>query len=304
MKKIAILQPTYLPYPGYFQIMSLVDEFYYLTNVDLNVPSFQHRNRIRVPAPALSSRTFECHKCGGAAVEKVDAAHPLYTVKVCPGCGNSFGKTPHGWGWLDVPVVHAHHGTTERLIQNTLIDNGLPWVQAHLAAIGSFYKRSTYYEELYPELEAIYMRYHERLWQLNLELIEWFRHHFEIRTPVFLEGEVAYDVVKDKTQRLVNFCIEVGADCYLEPEGGSAFMDPKAFDLNGIELRYFHYDPPEYLQLHEGFVPYMSALDLLLCLGPRAKNKLKCEWYDTQIWENVTPDFLPGGVVMGGKRDD
>lgn len=299
MKKVALLQPTYLPYPGYFQIMSLVDEFYYLTDVELNTPSYQHRNRIRMPLPALSKREFDCHSCGGVALHKVDAEHQMYSVKVCQQCGKTFGKQPHGWGWLDVPLIHASHGTPDRLLYKTLIDNEKPWMEEHLVSIGSMYRRSEVYETLYPELEELYGRPHELLYAMNVTFIEWFRKWFDIKTPTFLDLEIPYDHPTDKTERIIEFCKAVGADCYLEPEGGSSFIDAKMFDLEGIELRYFHFDPPEYVQLYEGFVQYMSALDLLFCLGPRAKNKLKAEWFDHQVHENLTPDHLPGGIVMG-----
>jgi len=300
MKKVSLLQPTYLPYPGYFQVMNLVDEFYYMTNVELSRPSFQHRNRLRTPTTEMSRRDYPCHKCGGTAREQQDADHGLYSVKHCTGCGNSFGKAPHGWLWLDVPVVHAHRGTEARLLQYALIDNAVPWAQRHLTYIGSFYKRSAFYESLYPELEEIYTRPHATLYKLNIELIDWLRGHLGVKTPAFLETEYPYDVVGNKTQRLVNFCDAVGADCYVEPEGAS-FIDEKMFERNGIELRFFHFEPPEYLQLFPGFVPYMSALDMLFCLGPRAKNKIKAEWYDSEIRENLTPELDVGRMMLGGR---
>lgn len=45
--KGAIMQPTYLPWPGYFEIMSAVDVFVVYDHVQFVRKSWHHRNRIR-----------------------------------------------------------------------------------------------------------------------------------------------------------------------------------------------------------------------------------------------------------------
>jgi hypothetical protein len=255
-KKVACVQANFLAYPGYFQVMDAVDEYYYMTDVQFSERSWQQRNKIRTPFH------WDKHK-----------------------------KERVGWMWLKVPTIHAKKGTPERILANTLIDNSVPWRYRHLESIASFYAKSEWYEKYYPELEGIYMREWDRLVDLDIALTEWMAGHLEVKTPTFLEGELPYDRDtghddEGKTQRLINFCDAVGADVYLEPGGGAAFIVDKMFELKGIELRYLHYEPPQYIQLFEDFVPYMSALDLLFCLGPRAKNKIAIEWYDTEIRED------------------
>jgi hypothetical protein len=44
---VAIMQPTYLPWLGYFDLMDQVDIFVYLDSVQFNKRSWQQRNRIR-----------------------------------------------------------------------------------------------------------------------------------------------------------------------------------------------------------------------------------------------------------------
>lgn len=46
-KKIAIMQPTYLPWCGYFGLLDYVDEFVLLDNVQYSHRSWQQRNRIK-----------------------------------------------------------------------------------------------------------------------------------------------------------------------------------------------------------------------------------------------------------------
>ena len=44
--KIAISQPTYLPWQGYFALINYVDEFIFLENIQFNKRSWQQRNKI------------------------------------------------------------------------------------------------------------------------------------------------------------------------------------------------------------------------------------------------------------------
>ena len=44
--KIAISQPTYLPWQGYFALIEYVDEFVFLENIQFNKRSWQQRNKI------------------------------------------------------------------------------------------------------------------------------------------------------------------------------------------------------------------------------------------------------------------
>jgi len=53
MKTIAVMQPTYLPWLGYFALMSAVDEFVFLDDVQFARRSWQQRNRIKVSAGEL-----------------------------------------------------------------------------------------------------------------------------------------------------------------------------------------------------------------------------------------------------------
>jgi len=47
--KIAISQPTYLPWLGYFDLIDQVDVFVLLDSVQFEKQSWQQRNRIKTP---------------------------------------------------------------------------------------------------------------------------------------------------------------------------------------------------------------------------------------------------------------
>ena len=48
--RVAISQPTYLPWLGYFDLIDQVDVFVLLDDVQFEKQSWQQRNRIKTPA--------------------------------------------------------------------------------------------------------------------------------------------------------------------------------------------------------------------------------------------------------------
>jgi hypothetical protein len=71
----------------------------------------------------------------------------------------------------------------------------------------------------------------------------------------------------------VNICEAVGAEVYISGQGARDYQDEKKFQERGIELRYQEYRNPPYPQCYSdiGFVPNLSALDLILNTGPQAR---------------------------------
>ena len=53
MKTVAIMQPTYLPWIGYFDLIDQSDCFIFLDSVQFNKRSWQQRNRIKSPGEVL-----------------------------------------------------------------------------------------------------------------------------------------------------------------------------------------------------------------------------------------------------------
>ena len=48
MKKVAIMQPTFFPWLGYFSLLDAVDEFVFLDDIQFEKRSWQQRNRIKI----------------------------------------------------------------------------------------------------------------------------------------------------------------------------------------------------------------------------------------------------------------
>ena len=64
--KLAIMQPTFLPWPAYFALINYVDEFIFLDNVQFDKRSWQQRNFIisnnkktLLTVPVISKNRFD-----------------------------------------------------------------------------------------------------------------------------------------------------------------------------------------------------------------------------------------------------
>jgi hypothetical protein len=96
MKSIAIMQPTFLPWVGYFDLLDQVDEFIFLDNVQFEKQSWQQRNRILGPSglewitvPVLSKDRFGQKICD---VEIKIADFPVKHLKTIM---HNYSKAPY-----------------------------------------------------------------------------------------------------------------------------------------------------------------------------------------------------------------
>jgi WbqC-like protein len=171
-------------------------------------------------------------------------------------------KSPAGPHWLTVPVRH------ERLDQPILeveIDNRQQWALKHTGAIRQFYARAPYLKRYLPELEALLQHPWERIVDLDINLVEqmcvWFGLHRQ------LERSSNLAIGGERSHRLLNLCLHFGATRYLTGDAAKDYLDVELFARHGVDVEWQAYRHPIYTQQHGEFVPYLSALDLLLNCG-------------------------------------
>ena len=75
--------------------------------------------------------------------------------------------------------------------------------------------------------------------------------------------------------RLVDLCRHFGATRYLSGDAASDYLDVALFASHGIEVVWQNYQHPVYPQQYGPFVPYLSAIDLLLNCGDNSAEILK-----------------------------
>ena len=174
-------------------------------------------------------------------------------------------KTQTGPVWLTVPVRHSPESPR---IADVEIDHRTPWTRKHILTIRQAYARAAFRDRYLPALEELLSRRWDRLVDLDIACSALMARWFGIDTRV--ERSSALGVTGDRSGRLVNLCCRFGATRYLSGNAARNYLDVPLFEAHGIDVEWQQYTHPSYPQLHGPFVPYLSALDLLLNCGDDA----------------------------------
>ena len=192
-------------------------------------------------------------------------------------------RTPQGWQWMTVPVLHDFGQT----ISEVKINNKVKWRQAHLKAMDLNYKRAPFWDEYRPAFEEFYRRQWQTLGEVNVAAIRMLVKMLGITTPLVMASD--YSVTTVNTQRLIDLCQKMGADTYLSGVGGEDYMDMALFKENNISLLVQDFEHPVYPQLwkktdSQEFISHLSVVDLILNVE---KNSLR-GFYGQKTEENIS----------------
>jgi len=106
------MQPTFLPWPGYFNLMSEADDFVFLDDVQLEKQSWQTRNRLLFSgAPRWLSAPVRHTKLAQTLrqTEVIDASH--WRAKLARGFALNYSKHPYYDDALEVIDALVEHPT-------------------------------------------------------------------------------------------------------------------------------------------------------------------------------------------------
>jgi hypothetical protein len=218
-RTLAVLQPGYLPWLGFFDQLQRSDIFILYDDVQYDKNGWRNRNRVK-----------------------------------------STAGEPH---WLTVPVHVRSLG--QRLLE-TEIDNQLPWARKHLGTIRQFYAKAPYLNRYLPELEELLAgRRWEGLVDLDEAVICLLCGWLGLERKMVRSSTLI--VPGERSERLLNLCLHFGAKRYLSGNAAQSYLDVEAFTRQGIEVVWQNYQHPVYRQQHGAFVPFLSAIDLVLNCG-------------------------------------
>jgi hypothetical protein len=175
-------------------------------------------------------------------------------------------KTQTGPSWLTVPVRHGGKGF--QTILNVEIDVRTPWARKHVSSIRQAYARAPFVTRYLPALEELLERKWERLVDLDIALAALMAQWFGLQRRI--ERSSTLGIEGSRSERLVNICRRFGATKYLSGDAAQNYLDTALFVQHGVRVEWQQYVHPAYPQLHGEFVPYLSALDLLLNCGDDA----------------------------------
>ena len=147
---------------------------------------------------------------------------------------------------LNFPVRHRN-GTFSLPVREIEVDYSTPWVLKTERCIDAAYRSSAYFEYYREPLFAILDAQPRTLWDLDLEIIRFLMGKFGLKTEIVPTEEYAADHVDIHPKRPDSILQELG-----------------------LEQPYYQVFSDRY-----GFVPGLSAMDLLFNEGPGALEYLR-----------------------------
>ena len=153
---------------------------------------------------------------------------------------------------LSCPILHEG-GTHKIPITELKLDYKKPWIQQHERAIISAYRTSAYFEYYQDELFEILERKYERLFDLNLALINFFIEKTGLKVDLRLTEDYCLEPEMDDLREMIH------------PKRENTVLS----DL-GLEKPYFQVFSRKY-----GFQSDLSIMDLLFNEGPDSIMYLK-----------------------------
>ena len=226
-KRIAVVQSSYIPWKGYFDLINKVDEFILYDDLQYTRRDWRNRNRI---------------------------------------------KTPQGARWLTIPVKAK--GRYHQKIRDVVVSDQR-WSERHWKSICLNYSRAPCFEAMGPLLHDLYSKCRDEthLSAINYKFLEGICRILGIKTR--MSWSMDYDLVGDRTERLVHLCRQAGASEYLSGPAAKSYLDEALFSTQGIRVCWMDYRGyREHGQLFcPPFIHEVSMIDLIMNEGPEGAKK-------------------------------
>lgn len=182
-------------------------------------------------------------------------------------------KSSQGELMLTVPLLLRGKGP--QLISETVINNRIDWRKKHLQGIYQNYRKSSYFNEIFPIIEKCYDTHEESLSKLNSCLIQSICTYLSMDKKFVLSSSLSMESDLKSTSLLVRLCSEVGGTAYISGLGGKKYMEMDTFAQSGLNVSFLEYVGSAYQQRNGDFIPNLSIIDLLFNEGPNTIQVLK-----------------------------
>ncbi len=220
---LAVMQPYFFPYLGYFQLINAADRFILADEVQYIRHGWINRNRVQ-------NQNGDCTYII-APVQK----HPLKTT-----------------------------------IKNIAVVPGKNWKKEVLKKLESYKRKAPFYKQVYSFINDCFEFEESSITLLNQHYLLKACRYIGIEKDIKLQSqmELDYSNVENKTDRVLQLCIQLGADSYINLPGGAALYDKNIFLKNGIDLKFIKPNLQPYQQLSATFEPALSIIDVMMFNEP------------------------------------
>lgn len=177
-------------------------------------------------------------------------------------------KTQRGQVWLTVPIIR--NGL--QIIKDTKTDESQPWRKNHLIALRESLKGAPFAEDAVAIAADTLDLKSDYLSDICIFGIEQIVKYLNINVEFGRSSELISQGLKD--DRIISLLNSLSAEVYVTGHGAKKYMDHEKMDRAGKVVEYMDYNLSQYPQLHGEFTPYVTFLDAIANLGPKASSIL------------------------------
>lgn len=174
--------------------------------------------------------------------------------------------------WYTVPV---HKALSFKSQYNFVKPNyDIPWPDKIWKRIQNNYSKASFFDEFAEPIKKWLYTEWESLSSLNISFIKLVCDSFKITLPEFrLSSQCSKVSDLKRSERVFGLLRWCGADSYLSAHGSFRYMyEDGVFPVKDIELLFQDFQPRPYQQIGstDKFIPYLSAIDALMNIGPNS----------------------------------
>lgn len=170
-------------------------------------------------------------------------------------------KTPQGELRFKIPVDY-HFGDP---ISKVRTKDELGWKEKQLKILEMNYKKSRYFNEVYPFFRELLLSSYESLADMNITINRYICYGFGI-VPRFIKAS-ELNIRSAKEEKVLDICTRLDGTEYISGTGAKAYQAEDHFKKRGINLSYTDYHSFLYPQLWKDYIPNLSILDFLFNCG-------------------------------------
>lgn len=222
--KIGIMQPYFLPYIGYWQLLNAVDKYIIYDDVNYIKGGWINRNRILINKEA---KYFNI-KLNGASPNKLINEVEIFLDKLY-----------------------------KKKLLKTIKEN---------------YVKAPFFKEVFPVIQKIIENEEINLARYLEYSIKEVCSYLDIKTEILISSDLEKNNSLKGEDKVIDICKKLGGTEYYNAIGGQELYSFKDFENNGIELKFLKTKEINYQQFNNGFIPYLSILDVMMF---NSKEKIK-----------------------------
>ena len=178
-------------------------------------------------------------------------------------------KSDRGPVWMTVPLENVRLGQS---INETRINNAVPWKRKHYSLLQQAYARAPYKTDMLALVDAVFSDHFETIGELSASSTRAACRFFELEDSCRFVDVESLDIRGSASQRVLDVVKALNGNTYITGHGAQHYLDHELFERAGIRVEYMRYRKNPYPQLHDSFTPYVSALDAIANLGKDGRN--------------------------------